>query len=415
MTDNSNWVFPAEEAPSKETAEFLMKCAVGNVLEELGFIDAIQNRLKFVLKNTRNAATEPTDDILIEIVAKFIDPTKYPDLSATMIEIAKAQCRAYATQDIKNKMVATQEWEDYFSILKVVIVSKMHNYDASRGKIVTFLRPFIMKEFFEARNEGTRYNSSMTKNSMIAKNQLMAEGIAHPDVKAIADRINMTMKTYKPVTPTQVKHALESIAYSVEVDENTTKSDDIYNPERHYLEEEKKELFAKAANSEHWAVKALFEVYKDYYFSDDPEALLAAVKKKAAEDLPDDIEDDDDDDMEDIKSDAQAKWKTKLPAGYLREAMYQKTGQVFSDVSIKNLLNSLQDVLEHKGFGYGYGRKKNRPSRHVVNTYVPDTTQLGDIERDIIEFDMSDDSDVKVYDLTNEVVSYSGRSSFRVK
>jgi len=398
-----NEVIPPERAFDIEIVEFLRKCALEGILQELDYITPITERLKYVLNASQISVTEPTDDVLIEIVAKFIKPEEYPDLYSTMIEIVFTHCKSFALQNIKNKLVAAQDWEDYLSILKLVIVSKMQNYDASRGKPITFLRPYIMDEFYKARNEGTKYTASITKMALSAKNKLLAEGVEQPDNNSIADRINKDMKPSRPVSPTQVKNALELLFQNVEIDENIETSDDSYNPEIHYIDTVYKELLDSFGDKEHWAIAALFDVFKEYYYSDNPEELISYYKSESSA-INEDINDVAENNVSlGKKNQPKSDHKGFLPIEYLCAAMREKTGQEFSPDSINNLIKSLQEALATRGIGDDILERRHRPYRKIISEGVFDTTQT-DIE-DEHGYEMI--GGVRIYDLTNEIVTYN--------
>ena len=146
-------------------------------------------------------STTYMDDKLIEIINKPPIPDRYPSLYRYMLQSVVSQCRPYAVQYLKAMMIPEYDWKGYFTIIETVASSRLSGYDASLGSAADHLCPYIMKEFFEVRDEGPRCNSIVRKLRAVAANQLKEEGIPHPDSTAIADRINKRMKMYRSIPP----------------------------------------------------------------------------------------------------------------------------------------------------------------------------------------------------------------------
>ena len=151
----------------------------------------------------QNEAVSTTymDDKLIEIISKPPVPDRYPSLYKTMLRAVVSQCRPYVVQYLKCMMIPEYDWYKYFSIIETVAESRMSGYDASRCSAAEYLRPYIMKEFFEIQDEGPHYNSIVRKLRTTAANQLKAEGITNPDSNTIEDHINNNMKMYRSIPP----------------------------------------------------------------------------------------------------------------------------------------------------------------------------------------------------------------------
>lgn len=359
---------PTSEPFDEETISFIAKCAKEGCIYEFDLDKLIQGRLEYICHENINAAKDSTDNWLIEIVAKYL--RKDQTLYALVLDIAVKQCTYLAESQMKSLLVSPQDREDYFSILKIVILDNLPNYDHTQGKVVTFMSRPVMAAFRKERNPGsTRYNSGILKNIKKAISLLEAEGVTSPDAKTIADKINNALSPYRPISVVQVQNAMNNEKQMVEMDETLAGPD---SPEKKVIEDEEKERLKKACDNEHWLVKNLFDVFQEYYYADNPDELIPPKKNKSGE------------------------YIGALPVPYIKKRMYEKTGVELSDVNIKNLTNTMGDIIARQGLDRGYKKKRNCPNMQVIDTFIPDAASMDRDIADVMAFDIGITVDLRL-------------------
>lgn len=339
----------------EETINFIAKCAKENCVYECGVDKLIRGRLEYIHREDVNAPKDSTDNYLIEIVAKHLRSDEA--LYALVIEIALRQCSYLAETQIKSLLVNPQDREDYLSILKIIILENLPKYDHTQGKVVTFMSRPIMAAFRKERNPGsTRYNSGILKNIKKAESLLEADGIANPDAKTIADKINHCLSPYRPISVVQVQNALNNEKQMVEMDENIASVD---SPEKEIIKEEENERLRHACDNEHWSVKAVYDVYMSLYLKDASDQDFATKKIPSASEI--------------------------------RKRTREITGKDFSDTEIRNLISAIGEVVVRNGLDRGYAKKRMCPNMQIIDTFIPDTTALDKDIDDILHFDATVD------------------------
>lgn len=339
----------------EETINFIAKCARENCVYECGIDGLIRGRLEYIHHEDVSTPKDSTDNYLIEIVAKYLRDDE--TLCALVVEIAMKQCMYLAETQIKSLLVSPQDKEDYLSILKIVIYENLPKYDHTQGKIVTFMSRPVMAAFRKERNPGsTRYNSGILKNIKKAESLLEADGITNPDAKTIADKINHCLSPYRPISVVQVQNALKNEKQMVEIDENVASTD---SPEKEIIKEEEKERLRHICDNEHWYVKTVFDVFVETYLDDNPNQDVS-IKKTP-------------------------------PVSDIRKRVYEKTGKDFSDVTIKNLINTIGEIVVRNNLDQGYAKKRRCPNMQLIDTFIPDTTTLERDIANIMDFDTTVD------------------------
>ena len=313
----------------------------------------IIGRLKYIVKS--GCPIEDNDNAVIEwIIRDGRDTALINEAFTTVIEVNKS----FVVKALLAMKVEQQDFEDYMSEANVVIWSNIKDYDHTISSITTFFRKRIQRALFELRNDGTRYNASITKRTISARDELIDNGIVNPTSAQIARHINMTNPFYKPISEKQVYSALLKYHISVDMDINYT--DDRYDPERAVLQNEFEERVENACNDSHWAIRLMYDIIKEIVYDRTGKGLLSDKEVSRA-----------------------------LSYEGLREEFNKRSGQNMSLDVIKKLHEDLKATLLRKGLGTTSYKPKGIEGR--VSTFrITDFSMYEDTEdqiRSLIEED----------------------------
>lgn len=331
MTILENINFNIDTTPDDEMIEHLRQVTAETTIHNAEILRALDSRFRFIIEKRGRCEMSANDDKLIALAIKISNQDSA--VWGNAFFAAEYKIRPYVTKIIKEMKVEAQDWEDCYSEVRSVMFTRLPNYDSDIATLITYLQPHIRHALYGNRNQNSRYTSTIIKLSLKAKDALVEMGKT-PTSVAISEYINTVTPLSREVSSKQVENALEYNKYAVDLNENATATSEVKNPETSYLEKEYAEELRKACDAENWAVKTMFDIFKEYYLSDNPESFHFEDSGKCVDG-----------------------YRKKLPESYLRSEMKKRTGVEFSDEKINSIIITMGEAMQKQG--YGHSSKNN--------------------------------------------------------
>lgn len=350
--------FDKKVSPSDDLI-FLIETIIDQGLaKEYGVDDILDERFKYIIEKRGSCEMSNNDDKFIAFAIRNSEKNSRVWNDAFLA--AEIKIRPFVTKLLQRMYVDIQDYEDYYSDVRSVMLERISAYDSSIASLVTYLSYHIRHELYANRNTNSRYTSTIIKLARKAKDKLEEEGKPITNV-TIAEYINNVTPLSRELSPKQIENALKQDTVIVELDDNISTLSSAYNPEASFLEKEYVEGLRHACDAEHWAVKTMYEIFKEYYLSDNPEQFNINETGKPKEGH-----------------------RKKLPNDYLRQEMLKRTGVDFSDDRIENIVKTMADAIEKHGFGHRSKKSDVFIRRKNIDEFKITTSELDDMLNDLI-------------------------------